>query len=135
MIEVKGGCFKIDSSQVNKLPPSLFTFTSPFYLPFFTFLLFTVPFYIFINFHPEKIILFGSYALNCEKPDSDVDLLVIMESSLPHYKRSVALQMLFRPMPCAIDILVFTPEEVDKWNGTPNHIITEAFLHGKVLYE
>ena len=87
------------------------------------------------NFHPKKIILFGSYALNREKPDSDVDLLVIMESSLPHYKRSVAMQMLFRPMPCAIDILVFTPEEVDKWNGTPNHIITEAFLHGKVLYE
>ncbi|MGD9201061.1 MAG: hypothetical protein PVI26_05835 [Chitinispirillia bacterium] len=39
------------------------------------------------------------------------------------------------PMPCAIDILVFTPEEVDKWNGTSNHIITEAFLHGKILYE
>ncbi|MGD9200254.1 MAG: nucleotidyltransferase domain-containing protein [Chitinispirillia bacterium] len=87
------------------------------------------------NFHPEKIILFGSYALNREEPDSDVDLLVIMESDLSHYKRSVALQMLFRPIPCAVDILVYTPKEVNKWNGTPNHIITEALLHGIVLYE
>ncbi len=87
------------------------------------------------HFNPEKIILFGSYASNRGSPDSDVDLLVIMESDMPHNKRSVPLQLLFRPMPCAIDFLVFTPEEFDRWNGTPNHIVTEALNNGKVVYE
>jgi hypothetical protein len=31
--------------------------------------------------------------------------------------------------------LVYTPEEVTYWNGTVNHIITEAFATGKVVYE
>jgi DNA polymerase sigma len=30
------------------------------------------------EFHPEKIVLFGSYAYDTPRPDSDVDLLVIM---------------------------------------------------------
>jgi len=38
-------------------------------------------------------------------------------------------------MPCAMDILVFTPEEIAKWNGTVNHIATIAIQAGKVLYE
>jgi hypothetical protein len=34
-----------------------------------------------------------------------------------------------------MDILVFTPEEIAYWNGTTNHIITNAFLTGKLLYD
>lgn len=33
--------------------------------------------------HPEKIILFGSYAYGTPTKDSDVDLLVIMPSDEP----------------------------------------------------
>lgn len=87
------------------------------------------------NFHPEKIILFGSYALGTPTPDSDLDFLVVMESDEPRHKRSVPLAMMFDPYPCAMDILVYTPEEVKKWNGATNHIVTEAFLDGKVVYD
>ncbi|MFA7059707.1 MAG: nucleotidyltransferase domain-containing protein [Pedobacter sp.] len=87
------------------------------------------------NFHPEKIILFGSYATGTPTPDSDLDFLVVMESDEPSRKRSIPMRMMFRPFPCPMDILVFTPEEVNKWNGTTNHIITEAFLEGRVIYE
>ncbi len=87
------------------------------------------------RFNPEKIVLFGSYASNRENPDSDVDFLIVMESDLPHYQRSVPLQLMFRPMPCAVDFLIFTPEEVNNWNGIPNHIITEALKNGKIIYE
>jgi len=87
------------------------------------------------NFEPEKILLFGSYGSGKPTPDSDLDLLVIMESDLPRYKRAVPIRMLFRPMPCAMDILIYTPAEVAKWKGTVNHIITEAFRSGKVVYE
>ena len=84
---------------------------------------------------PRKIVLFGSYATNNPTPDSDLDLLVVLETDLPRHKRAVPIRLLFRPTPCAMDILVFTPEEIKKWQGTVNHIITEAFSSGKVLYE
>jgi predicted nucleotidyltransferase len=87
------------------------------------------------KFSPDKIILFGSYASGNPTPDSDLDLLVIMQSDLPRHKRAVSMRLLFRPTPCAMDILVFTPEEVSYWNGVPNHIITEALSSGKVVYE
>ena len=86
-------------------------------------------------FHPEKIILFGSYATEQATEDSDLDLLIVMKTDLPRHKRATPIRMLFQPMPCAMDILVYTPDEVVQWNGTVNHIITEIFQHGKVLYE
>jgi predicted nucleotidyltransferase len=87
------------------------------------------------NFHPEKIILFGSYASGTPTPDSDLDFLVVMESDEPRRKRSVPISLMFRPYPCAMDILVYTPEEVNKWNGVINHIVTIAHKTGRVLYD
>jgi hypothetical protein len=40
-----------------------------------------------------------------------------------------------RPSPCPMDILVFTPQEVEQWNGVLNHIVTEAFATGRVVYD
>ncbi len=87
------------------------------------------------KFSPEKIVLFGSYASGRPTPDSDLDLLVIMQTDLPRHKRAVPMRLLFRPVPCAMDILVFTPDEVSYWNGVANHVITEALASGKVVYE
>lgn len=84
---------------------------------------------------PTRIILFGSYASGTPRPGSDLDLLVVMPSALPQYKRALPIYMLFRPSPCPMDILVYTPEEVDHWMGTVNHMITNALHSGKVLYE
>jgi predicted nucleotidyltransferase len=61
------------------------------------------------NFSPRKIVLFGSYAYGHPTPDSDLDLLVIMESDLPWHKRSALIRRIFRPAPCAMDILVYIP--------------------------
>ncbi|MBF0611373.1 MAG: nucleotidyltransferase domain-containing protein [Magnetococcales bacterium] len=85
--------------------------------------------------HPSRIILFGSYAHGNPGQDSDLDLLVVMPSSLPRHKRALPIRMLFRPSLCPMDILVYTQEEVDHWLGTVNHIITNAFQSGKVFYE
>ncbi len=87
------------------------------------------------GFSPLKIILFGSYALGDPTPDSDLDLLVVMETYLLRHKRATPIRLLFRPMPCPMDILVYTPEEVNKWKTTVNHIIAEAFRSGRIVYE
>ncbi|MEO5334238.1 MAG: nucleotidyltransferase domain-containing protein [Magnetococcus sp. YQC-5] len=87
------------------------------------------------HFNPTKIILFGSYASGNPDPDSDLDLLVVMPTLLPRYKRAAPIRKLFRPSPCPMDILVYTPDEVNHWMGTVNHIVTHAFQSGKVLHE
>ena len=85
---------------------------------------------------PEKIVLFGSYASGTPTPDSDLDLLIIMETDqVQRVKRAVPIHQLFRPKPCSMDILVYTPQEVAYWDGAFNHIVTEALSSGKVLYE
>ena len=87
------------------------------------------------RFSPEKIVVFGSYANGNPTPDSDLDLLVVMRSDQPRHKRAAPLMLMFRPSLCAMDILVYTPEEVAEWNGTVNHIITDVFSSGEVVYE
>lgn len=82
----------------------------------------------------SQVLLFGSYAEGTATEDSDLDLLVIMESGEPRYKRSASIRRLFWPPKAPMDILVYTPDEVEQWNGLPNHILTNAFKTGKVLY-
>src|SRR3989337_1738991 len=59
--------------------------------------------------HPEKIILFGSFAYGQPTPDSDVDLLVIMDSDLSAHARSVQVSEILNPRPFPVDIIVRTP--------------------------
>jgi len=59
--------------------------------------------------HSSKILLFGSYAEGMATEDSDLDLIVIMESGLPRYKRSTSIRSLFWPPKIPMDILVYTP--------------------------
>lgn len=84
--------------------------------------------------HPEQILLFGSYAKGTATNDSDLDLLVVMKTDAPQYQRSVAIRHLFWPPKTPMDIIVYTPEEIQRWNGTSNHIVTNAFSNGEVLY-
>jgi predicted nucleotidyltransferase len=86
-------------------------------------------------FNPDKILLFGSYASGKPGPDSDIDMLIVMESTLPRHECSRNIRRLFKPQPCPMDILAYTPEEIRYWNGTVKHIITEAFETGTVIYE
>jgi hypothetical protein len=85
--------------------------------------------------HPDKIVVFGSCARGESGPASDLDLLAVMPSDLPRHKRAAPIRLLFDPAPCPMDILVFTPGEVARWNGTVNHIVTEALQQGVVAYE
>ncbi|MEO5327060.1 MAG: nucleotidyltransferase domain-containing protein [Magnetococcus sp. THC-1_WYH] len=89
--------------------------------------------------HPERIILFGSYARGDAHPDSDVDLLVITtETYGPHNSRRQAMARLWRllaDVPVAKDIVLFSDAEVAQWHTAKNHLIARALKEGKVLYE
>jgi predicted nucleotidyltransferase len=87
------------------------------------------------RFHPDKIILFGSYARGEATEMSDIDLLVISETSLPRPKRSAPIYSLLRDYPVSKDILVYTPEEAEQYRDLPAATIRRALLEGIVLYE
>lgn len=85
---------------------------------------------------PEKIILFGSYAYGNPTPDSDVDLLVIMNTKAKDVDRYVAVSNLLYPRQFPVDILVKTPTEIKaETRKKSNFFLREILKKGKVLYE
>jgi predicted nucleotidyltransferase len=86
-------------------------------------------------FDPERIILFGSYAYGHPTPNSDVDLLVIMESEDRPLKRSALVSKLLQPRPFPMDILVRTPDEIQHRLNIGDRFIQDVMGRGKVLYE
>ncbi len=87
--------------------------------------------------NPLKIVLFGSRARGDHRPDSDIDLLVIEESSLPRHRRAIPLNAALSDLPLDVDaeVVVYTPSEVEDWRGASAAFVTTALREGKVLYE
>ncbi|MDD1729413.1 MAG: nucleotidyltransferase domain-containing protein [Methanospirillum sp.] len=85
--------------------------------------------------HPEKIILFGSYAKGNQTQDSDIDILIIMNSTLPRHKRSIPLYRALMDIHIPQDILVYTPKEVAEWAEVSSSFITSSLQSGIVLYD
>ena len=63
------------------------------------------------KFHPEKIILFGSQTRGDAGPDSDVDVLVVMDFEGSKLDKMVDLQGAADDSAVPVDILVTTPED------------------------
>jgi predicted nucleotidyltransferase len=85
--------------------------------------------------HPEKVILFGSYVYGTPSDDSDVDLLVILNSRARPVDRYLAVSRLLRPRPFPLDILVKTPEEITQALRKGDTFIREIMSQGRMLYE
>ena len=87
---------------------------------------------------PEKIILFGSYAYGNPTPDSDVDLLIVMETNGKEKEMYRAASLLLYPREFPVDIIVKTPREIEEAirGGVVNgFFIREIVNKGKVLYD
>ena len=82
----------------------------------------------------ERVILFGSYARGDATEHSDVDLMVIAKNDLPRFKRSRELYSLFRPHPFPMDIIVYTPQEFEKWKKSKVSFVSTVLREGKTLY-
>jgi len=85
--------------------------------------------------HPEKIILFGSFAYGQPTPDSDVDLLVIMESNLRPQARVIQISEILDPRPFPVDIIARTPAEIEERLRMGDVFFREILSKGKVVYE
>jgi predicted nucleotidyltransferase len=85
------------------------------------------------RFNPERVILFGSRAYGIPREDSDIDLLVVMKFEGRPFRK--ALEILsaidFRK---PLDLLVKTPDEIEKRYKMGDTVVSEALDNGQVLY-
>ncbi len=84
--------------------------------------------------HPLKIILFGSYARNNANPESDIDVLVVMPEGA-HCRQTA--QLLYRRITglgAPFDILVTTPDALEKHKDNIGLIYRTVLKEGKEIY-
>jgi predicted nucleotidyltransferase len=86
------------------------------------------------RFHPEKIVLFGSYASGKPTEDSDVDLLVVMPFSGRSVDQAVEMRMETRPA-FPVDLIVRTPEAVSERLRLGDTFMSGILSAGRILYE
>ena len=85
--------------------------------------------------HPQKIMLFGSYVYGTPSADSDIDLLVIVDTRARPVDRYVRVSRLLQPRPFPLDLLVKTPEEIAQALDRGDTFIGEIMAQGRVLYD
>jgi uncharacterized protein len=86
------------------------------------------------GFHPQKVILFGSYAYGAPTEDSDLDLLVVMEAGgRPIRAAADIAAAIDHPVP--LDIIVFEPQQLQRALELEYSFATEVATRGLVLYE
>lgn len=87
------------------------------------------------EFQPEKIILFGSYAYGRPKPESDVDLLVVMDTPLRSRQQRLEISRALSPRPFPLDIIIRTPKQLEDRIAMGDFFLLKVVTRGKVLYE
>jgi predicted nucleotidyltransferase len=84
---------------------------------------------------PERVILFRSRATGLARPDSDVDFLVVMPLRKARRRLEGDLHAAVANSELSKDILVITPEEMERFRNVPGTIVAPALETGLVLYE
>ena len=82
---------------------------------------------------PEKIILFGSAARGEADPDSDIDLLVIKDGA-DAFELMARIYGRLRGVGAAVDAIVVSPEDVERYKDSHALIIKPAVQDGLVVY-
>ena len=87
------------------------------------------------RFRPEKVILFGSFARGTAGEDSDADVLVVMPVEGSKRKKANEIDPALVGIDLPVDVIVVTPDELEKYKNQIGTIIYPALKEGKVLYE
>lgn len=89
------------------------------------------------GYQPERIILFGSVARGEERTNSDIDLLIVKRT---REKRPFRVKKVFETLRgmerhYPLDVLVYTPGEVEKRLRLGDYFVRRVLQEGQVLYE
>ena len=90
---------------------------------------------IISDFSPKMIILFGSVASHSATENSDVDLLVVMDTDDEPFYRSMPIDIALRDIFIDKDIIVVTPEEFEMKKDDEYSFVNEIVKTGRTLYD
>lgn len=87
------------------------------------------------EFDPLRIILFGSRARGEARPDSDLDLLVVLPEI--QNKRTVTIDLMrtLSSLPVSKDVVVTTPQEINERGDEIGLVLRPALREGITVYE
>lgn len=85
--------------------------------------------------HPEKIILFGSYARGDFDQRSDLDVLVILPKVENRFEEMIRLYSVLRGLGIPVDIVVYSADEVKERSHLRGTMLYHALSEGRVLYD
>ena len=83
---------------------------------------------------PERIILFGSAARETMGPHSDVDLLVVKSGEFDQGQVLGDIYVNLHGVGQAVDIVLVTPEQLERYKNTHCLVIAPALRDGKEIY-
>jgi uncharacterized protein len=86
------------------------------------------------QYQPEKIFIFGSFALDKIGPDSDIDFFIIKKTKKPRRERQCEVSRILIDRKVPIDILVYTPGEAERRKEMGDQFILDIFKNGKLVY-
>jgi predicted nucleotidyltransferase len=86
------------------------------------------------QFSPEQVILFGSHARGNAGPDSDVDLLVVTPVTGSKREMEIEMRVALHNIAVPKDIIIVTPEEIERKRNIVGTVVYPALREGKVLY-
>jgi predicted nucleotidyltransferase len=85
---------------------------------------------------PQAVILFGSYARGAASPNSDLDVLVIVDDGVTNCRaESVRLRRALRGISMPIEIIVARRSDVERLRDMPGLLYETALREGRVVYE
>mgnify|MGYP000083851188 CR=1 FL=1 len=83
---------------------------------------------------PDKIILFGSAARGEMGPNSDLDLLVVKSGEFDRSHLVGDIYLNLHGVGQAVDVILVTPEQVERYRNTHCLVIAPALREGKEIY-
>ncbi len=86
------------------------------------------------QFHPQRVVLFGSYAYGTPSADSDVDLLVVMNHRGHSALQAAEIRKQIRAG-FPLDLLVRSPRVIQVQLARDDFFITEILERGETLFE
>lgn len=84
---------------------------------------------------PLRVAVFGSFACGTARPGADLDLLVTFEHVPDKRQARRRVLALLRDLPVAVDVVVTTPEEIDRRGWIVGSVLYEALREGRAVYE
>jgi predicted nucleotidyltransferase len=87
------------------------------------------------TFDVRRVVLFGSRAKGAARPDSDFDILVEVDSDARYWQRQRLGYAAFGPRDWSMDLVVKTPQEMERSRRVRGSVVQAAETEGRVLFE